>query len=139
MPCFARLRLLASMMLLSNTANNTQFNAYREIRLSIGIFFAVFSFKRLISVLGLLEGDLDMFPRKEVKNMKVTKLEDAHSIQYRSEKLTEAALQNEHDYLVAEKLTKRLLEKGFITQTEFGKIMVKNRQTFLPLLAKIMA
>lgn len=128
------------MMLLSNTSNNTQFNAYREIRLSVGIiFFAVFSFIRPLSVLGLLEGDLDMFPRKEVENMKVTKLDDAHSIQYKSEKLSVTALKNEHDYLIAERLTKKLLEKGFISQGEFDKIMVKNRQTFLPFLAEIMA
>ena len=82
---------------------------------------------------------IDRFPRKEVEMMKVTKLEDAHSIQYRSENLTEAALQNEHDYLVAESLTKKLLEKDLITQTEFLKIMAKNRITFPPLLAEIMS
>lgn len=71
--------------------------------------------------------------------MKVTKLEDVDSIQYRSEKLTEEALQNEHDYLTAERLTKKLLEKGLISQGEFDKIMVKNRKTFLPFLAGIMA
>ena len=71
--------------------------------------------------------------------MKVTKLEDVHSIQYKSEKLTEAALQNEHDYLVAERITKNLLEKGLISQSEFDKIMAKNLKTFLPFLAEIMA
>ena len=71
--------------------------------------------------------------------MKVTKLEDAHSIQYNSEKITKDALQNEHDYLIAESLTKKLLEKGLITQTEYKKIMAKNRITFSPLLAEIMS
>ena len=71
--------------------------------------------------------------------MKVTKLDDVDAIQYRSEKLTEAALKNEHDYLAAEKLTKKLLENGLITQTEFEKIMAKNRETFTPLLAEIMS
>jgi hypothetical protein len=82
---------------------------------------------------------LDMFPRKEVEKMKVTKLEDVDSIQYKSEKLTKAVLQNEHDYLVAERLTKKLLEKGLLSQGEFDKIMVKNSQTFHPFLAEIMA
>lgn len=82
---------------------------------------------------------IDRFPRKEVEMMKVTKLDDAHSIQYKSEKLSETALKNEHNYLVAESLTKKLLEKGFITQTEFEKIMAKNRITFPPLLAEIMS
>jgi len=71
--------------------------------------------------------------------MKVTKLEDVDSIQYKSEKLPETALKNEHDYLVAEKLTKKLLEKGLISQSEFDKIMVKNRETFSPFLAEIMS
>ncbi|KGP76510.1 hypothetical protein JT05_04325 [Desulfosporosinus sp. Tol-M] len=71
--------------------------------------------------------------------MKVTKLDDVDSIQYKSEKPTESALKNEHDYLAAEKLTKKLLENGLITQTEFEKIMAKNRETFTPLLAEIMS
>lgn len=71
--------------------------------------------------------------------MKVTKLEDVEAIQYKSEKITKDELQNEHDYLVAESLTKKLLEKGLITQTEFEKIMAKNRITFPPLLAEIMS
>lgn len=79
-----------------------------------------------------------MFPRKEGENMKVTKLEDVHSIQYKSEKLTEAALQNEHDYLIADRLTKKLLEKGLISQDEYDKIMAKNRKTFPPILAEIL-
>ena len=70
--------------------------------------------------------------------MKVTKLEDVHSIQYKAEKLTEAALQNEYDYLIADRLTKKLLEKGLISQDEYDKIMVKNRKTFPPLLAEIL-
>jgi hypothetical protein len=82
---------------------------------------------------------IDRFPRKEVEMMKVTKLEDVEAIQYKPEKITEDELQNEHDYLVAESLTKKLLEKGLITQTEFEKIMAKNRITFPPLLAEIMS
>lgn len=71
--------------------------------------------------------------------MKVTKLEDVDYIQHMSEKLTDTALQNEYDYLLAERLTKKLLDRGLISQGEFDKIMAKNRQTFLPLLAEIMA
>ena len=39
--------------------------------------------------------------------MKLTKLEAVESIKYEAEKPTEASLKNEHDYLVAEKLTKK--------------------------------
>ena len=70
--------------------------------------------------------------------MKITKLDDVDSIQYKSEKITEDALQNEHDYLVAMKITKKLLEKGLISQDEYDKIMAKNRKTFSPLLAEIL-
>lgn len=71
--------------------------------------------------------------------MKVTKLDDVEAIQCTSEKITEDALQNEHDYLLAEKLTNKLLEKGLITQAEYDKIMAKNRITFSPFLAEIMS
>ena len=54
---------------------------------------------------------IDRFPRNEVEKMKVTKLEDVDSIQYKSEKLSETALKNEHYYLVAESLTKKAFRK----------------------------
>lgn len=79
-----------------------------------------------------------MFPRKEVEKMKVTKLESVDSIKYEAEKPSQTAIRNEHDYLVAENLTKKLLERGLINQIEFDKIMVKNRETFSSFLADIM-
>ena len=79
-----------------------------------------------------------MFPRKEVEKMRVTKLEAVDSIKYEAKKPSQAAIKNEHDYLVAENLTKKLLERGLINQIEFDKIMVKNRETFSPFLADIM-
>ena len=54
---------------------------------------------------------IDRFPRKEVEMMKVTKLDDVEAIQYKSEKVTEDALQNEHDYLLAEKTNYEALRK----------------------------
>ena len=80
-----------------------------------------------------------MFPRKEVEKMKVTKLEAIDSIKYEAKKPSQASIKNEHDYLVAENFTKKLLEKGLINQNEFDKMMVKNRETFSPFLAEIMA
>lgn len=69
--------------------------------------------------------------------MQVTKLESVDSIKYKAEKPTEASIKNEHDYLVAENLTKKLLDKGLINQSEFDKIMAKNLETFSPFLAEI--
>ena len=80
-----------------------------------------------------------MFPRKEVEKMQVTKLEAVDSIKYEAKKTTDASIKKEHDYLMAENLTRKLLEKGLINQSEFDKIMVKNRETFSPFLAEIMA
>lgn len=79
-----------------------------------------------------------MFPRKEVEKMQVTKLESVDSVKYEAVKPTEASLKNEYDYLIVENLTKRLLENGFINQSEFDKIMAKNRETFSPFLSEIM-
>ena len=71
--------------------------------------------------------------------MQVTKFEAVETVKYEVAKPTEDALKNEYDYLVSENLTKKLLEKGFINQSEFDKIMAKNRETFSPFLAEIMA
>lgn len=82
---------------------------------------------------------IDRFPRKEVEMMKVTKLDDVDSVKYETKKPTENEIKNEHAYLVAERLTKKLLEKGLITQAEYDKIMAKNRIKFSPFLAEIMS
>lgn len=46
---------------------------------------------------------------------------------------TDAELRNEYNYILAENLTKKLLEKGLISVDEFNKIMEKNQRTFSPL------
>ncbi len=46
--------------------------------------------------------------------------------------------QNEYNYILAQQITKRLLDKGLITEAEFNKITSKNRESFSPLLARIM-
>lgn len=50
---------------------------------------------------------------------------------------TDAELQNEYDYLLAENITKKLLEKGLVSVDEFNKIMERNRRTFSPFFARI--
>ena len=50
---------------------------------------------------------------------------------------TDAELQNEYNYILAENITKKLLEKGLISVDEFNKIMEKNRRTFSPFFARI--
>ena len=46
--------------------------------------------------------------------------------------------QNEYNYILAQQITKRLLDKGVITEAEFNKITAKNRESFSPLLGRIM-
>ena len=52
-------------------------------------------------------------------------------------KPTNEEMQNEYDYLLAEQLTKKLLDEGLISSDEFDKIMAKNRKTFPPFISKI--
>lgn len=51
---------------------------------------------------------------------------------------TEEEMQREYDYLLAQQMTETLLENGLISQEEFNKITVKNREIFSPKLAAIM-
>lgn len=51
---------------------------------------------------------------------------------------TTEELQREHNYYMAQKLLKSLLDAGLISEGEFNKITEKNRQTFSPYLAEIM-
>lgn len=46
--------------------------------------------------------------------------------------------QNEYNYVLAQQITKRLLTKRLITEAEFNKITAKNRESFSPLLGRIM-
>lgn len=53
-------------------------------------------------------------------------------------KVSQEQLQREFDYFMAEKLLKKMLNQGLITEVEFKKIDRLNRQTFSPILAEIM-
>lgn len=50
---------------------------------------------------------------------------------------TDAELQNEYNYILAENFTQKLLEKGLISVDEFNKIMEKNKAVFSPFFARI--
>ena len=47
-------------------------------------------------------------------------------------------MHREFCYIAAGQITQKLLDKGLITPGEFDKIMAKNREKFLPAIAKIM-
>lgn len=73
------------------------------------------------------------------EDKKVTKISDKvidKSIE--SKRVSQEQLQREFDYIQAEKLLRKMLEKGLITEIEFHKIDALNRQTFSPFLAEIL-
>jgi len=53
-------------------------------------------------------------------------------------RVSQEQLQREFDYIQAEKLLRKMLQKGLITEAEFNKIDALNRQSFSPFLAEIM-
>lgn len=57
---------------------------------------------------------------------------------YETRKPSQEELQREYDYLLAEELTKKLLDKGLISEDEAARISAKNRRTFSPFIAGLM-
>lgn len=69
--------------------------------------------------------------------MHITTIKGADGSRQELPRPSDAELQNEYNYILAENLTKKLLEKGLISVNEFNKIMEKNRRTFSPLFSRI--
>lgn len=69
--------------------------------------------------------------------MHITTIKGADGSRQEVSRPTDAELQNEYNYILAENLTKKLLEKGLISVDEFNNIMEKNRRTFSPLFSRI--
>lgn len=51
---------------------------------------------------------------------------------------TNEEMQNEYNYILAEQMTRKLLDRGLISMDEFDKIMAKNRRSFSPFISKIL-
>ena len=51
---------------------------------------------------------------------------------------TNEEMQNEYNYILAEQMTRKLLDWGLISVDEFDKIMAKNRRSFSPFISKIL-
>ena len=69
--------------------------------------------------------------------MYITTIKGADGSRVEASRPTDAELQNEYNYILAENFTKKLLEKGLISVDEFNKIMEKNQRTFSPFFARI--
>lgn len=69
--------------------------------------------------------------------MNITELKLGTPMAAELPKTTDAELQNEYNYILAENFTQKLLEKGLISVDEFNKIMEKNKAVFSPFFARI--
>lgn len=70
--------------------------------------------------------------------MQVTKLTAGqHDVEAKKHQYTMEEMQREYDYIRAEQMTKKLLDKGLITEEEYDIIMTKNRQVFFPILSDL--
>lgn len=71
--------------------------------------------------------------------MKVTQMNGAfHPKGMKAAEYTDDQMKQDLDFMKAEKITKKLLSAGLITEEEFDKIMAENRKTFSPFLADIL-
>ena len=69
--------------------------------------------------------------------MNITQIQGAFQVREDVER-TDEDLRREFNYIVAEQITRKLLEKGLITPGEFDSIMAENRRKFSPAIAGIM-
>ena len=71
--------------------------------------------------------------------MQVTKITAGFQNQtVEKKRFTDAELQKEFDYYMAQKLLEKLREAELISEGKLDKITAKNRQSFSPYLARIM-
>ncbi|MGI6371958.1 MAG: SHOCT domain-containing protein [Caldicoprobacterales bacterium] len=76
---------------------------------------------------------------KEIENKKTSKISDAIlEGENLSTRTSDDQLQGEFNYSQADKILKKMLNKGLIDKVEFNKITELNRETFSPILVKIM-
>ena len=70
--------------------------------------------------------------------MQVTKIVNSEISDNDIPKPTNTEMQNEYNFILAEQMTRKLLDKGLISVDEFNKIMAKNRRSFSPYISRIM-
>ena len=70
--------------------------------------------------------------------MQVTKIVNSEISYNDIPKPTNTEMQNEYNFILAEQMTRKLLDKGLISVDEFNKSMAKNRRSFSPYISRIM-
>ena len=69
--------------------------------------------------------------------MQITKLEEGAVAPKPDTKVFTQELQQEFDFILAEKIVRKMAEKGLISDDELHKISEKNRLIFSPYLSEI--
>ena len=101
---------------------------YFFVQIGMFVVFQYIAVRRNISILRI--GGI---------TMQVTKLTAGQIVAVpKKHQYTEEEMQREYDYIRAEQMTKKLLDKGLITEEEFDKIIALNRKSFSPFLSEIM-
>ncbi len=70
--------------------------------------------------------------------MQVTKIAGGEISYNDIPKPTSDEMQKEYNYILARQMTKRLLDRGLISEEEFSRIMEKNKQSFSPFESRIL-
>jgi len=70
--------------------------------------------------------------------MQVKKIEKGDDRDLHTERPSQEQIQREFDYLQAERITKKMLEKGLISTDEYDSIMIENQRAFSPYLAPLL-
>lgn len=70
--------------------------------------------------------------------MQITKLEEGAAVPKPNKKeFTQEELKQEFDFILAERIVRKMAEKGLISDDELHKISEKNRLIFSPYLSEI--
>lgn len=75
--------------------------------------------------------------QEEKQVIKIVREEDL-PIHGKAPRMTNEQLQREYNYILAEQITKKMLNEGLITEDEYKRIMKENRKIFKPFLAPLM-
>ena len=70
--------------------------------------------------------------------MQVKKIEKEDGGEVHTERPSQEQIQTEYDYLQAERITRKMLEKGLISTDEYDSIMIENRRVFSTYLAPLL-
>ena len=83
--------------------------------------------------------EVDQFPRTEIKAMQMTSLNQEKAMEHceRVLAMTEEELQNEFDFLMAERLIDSMHKEGLLPDETYAELRRKNLEKFPTILGRI--